>query len=69
MFFKVGLELFDNEVNVKYEFILGLKKLLLFKFISQTNTNKKEKQTNKQKEGEKNQNQTYTRLDLGVDDS
>ena len=49
MLFKAGLELFEsNEVDVKYEFILGLKKLLL-KSISQTNTNKKEKANNKQK--------------------
>ena len=47
MFFKAGLDLFDNEVDVKYGFILGLKKLLLLNFISQTITNKKEK-TNKQ---------------------
>jgi len=47
MFFKARLELFDNEVDVKYGFILRLKKLLL-NFISQTNINKKEK-INKQK--------------------
>ena len=66
MFFKAGLELFDNEIDVKYGFILGLKKLLL-NFISQTITNKKEK-TNKQKE-RKSQNQAYTRVDLDLNDS
>ena len=52
MLFKVGLELFNNEANVKYGFILGLKELLLLNSISQTNTNKKEKskQTNKKEE-------------------
>jgi len=50
MLFKAGLELFNNEADVKYGFILGLKKLLLLNFISQTITNKKEKENNKQKE-------------------
>jgi len=40
MFFKDGLELFDNEVDVKYGFIFGLKKLLLLNSISQTITKK-----------------------------
>jgi len=69
MLFKTGLELFEsNEVDVKYGFILGLKKLLL-KSISKTNTNKNgkaNKQTNKKK---KNQNQAYTKVDLDLDDS
>jgi len=37
----------SNGVDVKYGFILGLKKLLLMNFISQTITNKKEKTNNK----------------------
>jgi len=48
---------------VKYEFILGLKKLLL-KFISKTNTNKKE--TNRK---EKKIKQGYARVDLDLNDS
>jgi len=45
------LELFEiNRVGVKYEFIFGLKELLLLNSISQTITNKKEKANNKQKE-------------------
>jgi len=54
MLFKARLELFEsNEVSVKYEFVLGLKELLL-KSISQTNIDKKEKkQTNKQKRRKK----------------
>ena len=48
MLYKAGLELSEsNEVGVKYGFVLGLKKLLLLDFISQTITNKKEK-ANKQ---------------------
>ena len=62
---QTGLELFNNEADVKYEFILGLKKLLLLNSISQT---KKKKQTNKQKE-RKNQNQAYTKVELDLDDS
>jgi len=38
-----------NEVGVKYGFILGLKKLMLLKSISQF-TKKKNKQTKKEKE-------------------
>ena len=53
MFLEAGLELFDNEVDVKYGFIVGLKKLLLLNSISQTNTKKKEK-TNKQTKRNKN---------------
>jgi len=51
MLYKVGLDLSEpNKVGVKYEFILGLKKLLL-KSISQTNTNKKKtKKQTKEKE-------------------
>ena len=68
MYFKAGLELFDKEVDVKYGFIFGLKKLLLLNSISQTITNKKEKNkpTNKTK---KKQNQAYTKVDLDLDDS
>ena len=43
----------SNDVGVKYEFILRLKKLLLFKTISQTNTNKKEKINKQIKKKEK----------------
>jgi len=43
----------SNGVGVKYEFILGLKELLLLNSISQTITNKKGKANNKQKEKEK----------------
>ena len=45
MFFKAGLELCDNEVDMKHEFIFGLKKLLL-RFISQINTKKKKQKIN-----------------------
>jgi len=69
MLFKVGLELFEsNEVDVKYGFVLGLKKLLL-KSISQTQTNKKEKANKQTKRKKKNQNQAYTRVDLNLDNS
>ena len=50
MLYIAGSELFEsNEVGVKYEFILGLKELLL-KFISQFTRKKKQtnKKTNKQ---------------------
>ena len=50
---KGGLDLFEsNEVGVKYEFILGLKELLL-KSISKRNTNKKEKANKQTKKKEK----------------
>jgi len=66
---KVGLELFEsNEVGVKYGFILGLKKLLLLKSISQTNTNKRQKAIKQTKKKEKSK-QAYTRVDLHLDDS
>ena len=69
MLFKAGLKLFkSNEVDVKHEFLLGVKELLL-KFISQTNTNKKEKAIKQTKRKKKNQNQAYTRVDLDLDDS
>ena len=69
MFYKLRLELSEsNEVSVKYGFILGLEKLLLLNFISQTNTNKKEK-TNKQTKRNKNQNQANIKVDLDLDDS
>ena len=58
MFFKAGLELFDNEVDVKYGFIFGLKKLLLRAILL----------TNKKKGG-KTQNQAYIKGDLNLDDS
>ena len=57
----------SNEVGVKYGFILGLKKLLLLKSISQF-TRKKNKQTNKQIK-KKKRNQAYVRVDLDLDDS
>ena len=61
MLYGAVLELFEsNEVCVKYEFILGLKELLLLNSISQTIT-KKEKANNKQK-NRKNQNQAILRL-------
>jgi len=53
---------------VKYEFILGLKEVLLLNSISQTIINKKEKANNKQKE-RKSQNKAYTKVDLDLDDS
>ena len=56
-----------NEVKVKYGFILGLKKLLLLKSISQF-TKKKNKQTNKYRKKEKRK-YTYARVDLDLDDS
>ena len=55
MLYISGLKLSEsNEVGVKYGFILGLKKFLLLKSISQF-TKKENKQTNKQtiKEKEK----------------
>ena len=64
------MELFEtNEVGVKYGFILGLKKLLLLNFISQTITNKKKRKSKQQTKKEENQNQAYTRVDLDLDDS
>ena len=64
MLYKVGLELFEsNEVGVKYGFILGLKKLLLLKSISQF-TKKKNKQIKKE-----NEKQDYVTVDLDLDDS
>ena len=53
MLYISGLKLSEsNEVRVKYEFILRLKKLLLLKSISQF-IRKKDKQTNKQTNKEK----------------
>ena len=52
MLYIARLELSEsNDVRVKYGFILGLKKLLLLKSISQF-TKKENKQTNKQREKE-----------------
>jgi len=53
---------------VKYRFILGLKKLLLLKSISQFTKKRKQtnRQTNKEKEKRK---QAYARIDLGLNDS
>jgi len=54
MLYITGLELSESiEVRVKYGFILGLKKLLLLKSISQFTKKKNNKQTNKEKEKEK----------------
>ena len=47
--YMTGLELSEsNEVGVKYGFILGLKKFLLLKSISQSNTNQKKQTNNKE---------------------
>ena len=67
MLYIAGSELSEsNEVGVKYEFILSLKKLLLLKSISQF-TKKKNKQTNKQQK--RKRKQAYARVDLDLDDS
>ena len=70
MLYIAGLELSElNEVGVKYGFILGLKKLLLLKSISQF-TKEKNKQTNKQiKKKKRKRKQAYARVDLDLDDS
>ena len=53
MLYIAGSELSEsNEIGVKYEFILGLKKILLLKSISQFTKEKTNKQTNKEKEKE-----------------
>ena len=54
---------------MKYEFILGLKELLLLNwtFHIQSQIKNKKQTTNKKKR--KNQNQAYTRVDLDLDDS
>ena len=50
MLYIAGSELSEsNEVGAKYGFILGLKKLLLLKFISQFTKEKTNKQTKKTK--------------------
>jgi len=51
-----------NGVSVKYEFIFGLKELLLLNSISQTITNKKEKANKKQKEKKKIKTKPILRL-------
>ena len=57
----------SNEVGVKYGFILGLKKLLLLKSISQFKKNKQtNNQTNKEKEKRKH---VYAQVDLDLNDS
>ena len=68
MLYIAGSELSEsNEVKVKYGFILGLKKLLLLKFISQFTKKKTNRQANKQTK--KKRKQAYTRVDLDLDDS
>ena len=58
-----------NEIGVKYIFILGLKKLLLLKSISQF-TKKKNKETNKQQiKKEEKGNKPMLKVDLDLDDS
>jgi len=61
MLYIAELELSESiEVRVKYEFILGLK-ILLLKSILQTNTNQKIEQPNKQ-ERKKTQNKPILEL-------
>ena len=48
MLFKAGLELFNNEADVKYGFILGLKKIVEFYFTNKHKQERKNKQINKQ---------------------
>ena len=68
MLYIAGLELSEsNEIRVKYEFILGLKKLLLLKSISQFTKKKTNKQT--KKERKRKRKQAYVRVDLDLDDS
>ena len=62
MLYISGLKLSEsNEVEVKYGFILGLKKLLLLKSISQFT----KKKTNKQRK----RKHAYAKVDLDFDDS
>ena len=68
MMYIAGSELSEsNEVGVKYGFILGLKKLLLLKSISQFTKEKTNKQT--KKERKRKRKQAYVRVDLDLDDS
>ena len=62
----------SNEIGVKYGFILGLKKLLLLKSISQFTKEKNKqtnKQTNKQRKRKRKRKQAYARVDLDLYDS